>query len=659
MKKRYILVALVIIGFVLAAVLLIEANSLARAAEWYFADIPGRLANQTEVAEFGHALTEFDVEAVQVEHVKLLPSPLRPRAVMRLEASGQHQLAEITFALRRGRWQPVDAPVASLKVEAAADTPRLVLDMDGSTLSRPLSAMGRSGELLTVRPGQLEFLEQGWEETAPYLAALDSAGAPLRLLVGMTDLELYQHRGRLAAVIAREPYIPHHVRVNLSTTDYQSIYHSRVKLSCDRQWQLAEPVTGNRIALAPGTIEIVPANQGVVVQIGGEQEQFQHRLHFTSPEGRIELASVSRQGGYVPAYRGRVEVANFAGQLVVVNRVKLEQYLYAVVPSEMPLNFGAEALAVQSVVARTYALGNILGSSWQSTSAHVVDSVMSQVYHNQPEQPAVNASVEATRGLVLVKGEEPAAVRYFSTSCGYTANAHEVWADSDGSFPGTVIDWLLARPQFPGGELTGGEEDFANFIDNPPREAYDAGSPWFRWQVTVNADYLAGVIEENLQLIHRDNPRAVRQVMPDGTVTAVEQMPQEPLGELLDLVAVDRGGGGLLLEVEIVGSKGTWRVRQEFNIRHVLRPHGPPDQPAVLERQGSPLHNFSILPSAFVYWQTRGEPLAQITFRGGGFGHGVGMSQYGVRGLIDAGWPLAEILLHYFPGTELFHLFGE
>src|SRR5690554_4133501 len=252
LKRRYILLALVTIGFILAAALLIEANSLARAAEWYFADIPGRLANQPAVAELGHALTEFDVEAVQVENVKLLPSPLRPRAVLRLEAGGQHQLAEITFALRQGRWQPVDAPAASLKVEAAADTPRLVLDLNGNTLSRPLSTMGMSGELLTVRPGQLEFLEQGWVETAPYLAALDSAGAPLRLLVGMTDLELYQHRGRLAAVIAREPFIPHHVRVNLSTTDYQSIYHSRVKLSCDRQWQLEEPVTGNRIALAPG-----------------------------------------------------------------------------------------------------------------------------------------------------------------------------------------------------------------------------------------------------------------------------------------------------------------------------------------------------------------------------------------------------------------------
>lgn len=664
--KRSTTWLLVVVAAALAAAgaLVYQAHRLSQAADWYFADISGRMAKLPgTVADLGSALAELGDVQHQVANVKLLPpaSPMRPRVVVQLELNGQRHPVELAFALRQGRWQPVDAPAASLRVEAGGDAPRLVLDIAGkSALSQPLSRLGRDRELLTVLPGKLEFMDQGWLEVAPYLASFDAAGHPSRLLLGVADVELYRHRERLAAVVAPEPFDFGHIRVNLSTSEFQSIYHQRVTLTCSGPWTLEVPVSGDSIALPPGRVDVVPHQGGTQVQFGGQEHWFGNRLFFSAGANeRIKLASVARQGGYVPAYRGRVEVANFDNQLVVVNRVNLEHYLYAVVPSEMPAGFGADALAVQAVVARTYAVGNMLGSRWQATSAHVVDSVLSQVYHNQPEQAVVNASVDATRGLIVAQEGQPAAVRFFSTSCGYTANAHEVWADGDGAFPGTVIPWLTARPQFPGGELPGSEEDFARFIDNPPVSAYDAGSPWFRWQVTVDARYLAEIIAENILLRHSAEPRSVLEVLPDGSVAAVEQLPAEPVGRLLDLVPVARGGGGLLLEVDVVGSEGTWRVQREYNIRHVLRPLGPAHDPAVLERQGPPLENFSLLPSGFVYWDIvrDGAEVAQITFRGGGFGHGVGMSQYGVRTLTELGWSLEEIIAHYFPGTRLSALY--
>jgi stage II sporulation protein D len=108
------------------------------------------------------------------------------------------------------------------------------------------------------------------------------------------------------------------------------------------------------------------------------------------------------------------------------------------------------------------------------------------------------------------------------------------------------------------------------------------------------------------------------------------------------------------MAVDIVGSRGTWRVQREYYIRQVLRPQalGGPAIELVLH-DGSKRVNFNLLPSAFVTWELEreGEQLKAVRFFGGGFGHGVGMSQYGVRELAALGWSRKQILEHYFPGT--------
>jgi stage II sporulation protein D len=107
------------------------------------------------------------------------------------------------------------------------------------------------------------------------------------------------------------------------------------------------------------------------------------------------------------------------------------------------------------------------------------------------------------------------------------------------------------------------------------------------------------------------------------------------------------------MSIDLVGSNGIWRVQREYYIRHVLRPLGTSAHPIELIRHdGSRLQNFSLLPSAFVAWDLDWSNESN-TFYGGGFGHGVGMSQNGVRELVNRGWPREQIIQHYFPGTEI------
>lgn len=649
-KIKVIIVLTLLIGLVFAGIWVGgQTRAARRAAEEYFdALAQGQLSPQIEgeALQLAENLLEFGMPKVTVARVRLV-SVNKARAKIKLKGAGG---GEFFLPLERvgGKWRPGGIQ-SSLSV--VADTPpRLALKVGDATLKKALQPLG-SDKLLTLQAQRVEGLNQGWLELAPYFAAFHG-GQPISLIVGMTDLALYQHNGRLAAAVAAEPYVPRLIRVNLSTTGHGSIYHEKVKLSSSGSWQVIEAVTGRQISLPPGTVELRARDEKILM----DSQEFAHRLIFAprDGDGQLEFSSINRSGG-PPSYYGALEVANFGGKLVVVNEVPLEQYLYYVVPGEMPAYFGVQALEVQAIVARTFALGNLYASQWRGTSAHVVDSVLSQVYNNGGTNSASIAAVDATRGEYLAANGSPAAVRFFSTSSGYTANAHQVWAGKDG-FPGTPIPWLTAHPQHPQEPSDLAEEGaFSSFIHNPPAGAYDAKSPWFRWHTTIPGEQLEAIIRENLRRVFAENPEVVSLQTEDG-FAPVKTMPDDPLGKLVDLIPAQRGDGGILMAVDIVGSQGTWRVQREYYIRQVLRPQaiGGPAIELVLH-DGSKRANFSLLPSAFVTWELErdGQQVKAVRFSGGGFGHGVGMSQYGVRELAARGWSRQQILEHYFPGTTL------
>ncbi|NLO87218.1 MAG: SpoIID/LytB domain-containing protein [Firmicutes bacterium] len=605
------------------------------------------------LVELAENLQEFGMPLYSVGKVRLTWD-LKARAEIILEQGGRKAGFALSLERRGNRWQPKDAPPSQVSVTAGQNQPLLALTVGDAALTKPLEPMGHD-KLLTLleEDKRAEWLHLGWQDLAEYFTVFFQ-GKEVAPVVGMDALNLYGREGRVAAAVLTQEYVPDVIRVNINTTGFGGIHHAQVEIACSGRWQVVEAVTGRSLDLEPGSVTL--RAQGDFLLMG--TETFQHRLIFTPLEaqGKLRLPSVIRAQG-VPSYPGTIEVANMGGNLVIVNEVPLEEYLCYVLPGEMPESFGPQALAVQAVVARTYALGNLYASQWRATSAHVVDSVLSQVYNNSGTTAAARAAVESTRGQYLARDGKPALVRYFSTSSGYTASYHEVWGEGTGgneAFPGTPKPWLMSKAQFPGGEEYS-EENYADFIHNPPPGCYDEASPWFRWHFTVPADQLQEIIADNLKSVFVVNEKTVERQNADGKFETVEEIPDDPVGQLLELIPARRGEGGVLMWVDIVGSNGTWRVKREYYIRHVLRPQGSAQRPITLVRHdGSTLNNYSLLPSAHVIWETQGdEALEKVTFYGGGFGHGVGMSQYGVRELARQGWSLEEILAHYFPGTQL------
>jgi stage II sporulation protein D len=124
-------------------------------------------------------------------------------------------------------------------------------------------------------------------------------------------------------------------------------------------------------------------------------------------------------------YRGSIQVDVNAGKLRAINMVGLEQYLYGVVPSEMPYTWHPEALKAQAIAARSYAL-----ATRRTGAFDLYPDTRSQVYLGiEHEKPSTNAAVNATAGQVVLYDGEVAKTYFFSSSGGRTASAEDVWGE--------------------------------------------------------------------------------------------------------------------------------------------------------------------------------------------------------------------------------------
>jgi len=136
-------------------------------------------------------------------------------------------------------------------------------------------------------------------------------------------------------------------------------------------------------------------------------------------------------------YRGTFTVTSDGKKITLVNTVPLEQYLYAVAPSEMPKTWLPEALKAQAVAARSYAL------AVRKTTGpfDVYPDTRSQVYGGvNAESPATTAAVDATVGGVLTYGGKIATTYFFSTSGGRTAAISDVWKSAPVPYLVSVSD---------------------------------------------------------------------------------------------------------------------------------------------------------------------------------------------------------------------------
>jgi len=472
--------------------------------------------------------------------------------------------------------------------------------------------------------------------------------APIELDADEITIVNVQIRGQeIIAIYPAQPPAPPNIRVAISTSGFGGLVHESVTITA----------TGAFAVHGGEWYQNFAAGEHFTVSPTENADLWTATRLYIVPDCtsyRLEIVGLRRNwpGGQAPMYRGSFEILRHGNGFVIVNELCLEEYLYSVIPSEMPAAHGLEAAKIQAIAARSFAIHQIYQNRFAEFDAHICDSVISQVYNNIPETEMAMQAVAATRGMVLAIGGQIVTVNYFSTSGGTTANSGEVWAVS-GEFPAATPVHLQSQPQFYVSDFSPGnlrEEHYAAaFFRNHDIPAIDRQFSWFRWQTGLTAQQLTASINTSIGSRQAANPTMILALDANRQPTNAAV---HSIGNLLNMEIISRGQGGNIMEMVLVGTEATVLVRTEFNIRTLLNPGAVP----VYRHDGTHISGLRLLPSAFFTMEQELDANGHITairIYGGGNGHGVGMSQNGVRTLVERGMCYREILRHYYPNAEI------
>ena len=460
-----------------------------------------------------------------------------------------------------------------------------------------------------------------------------------RITVGYDLADFVVADGRVCGAVISRVLNADNIRVLIMTTGYTGFTHERVSLTG----------TGSFTVKYGDCEECYKA--GDIVDIYKDSAMLscgRAIIESDNDEDRIKVLSVDRTQGN-PQYRGRLEVVLSDDGIVLINEVLIEEYLYAVVPSEMPVRFGVEALKVQAVCARSYAYRQLLNQSYAQYGAHVDDSVNFQVYNNVCEQDDSTQAVRETYGEVASYNGNPITTYYYSTSCGHTSD-NSVWGGNPGSAP-----YLVSKRVNQGGEHTdlSDEDTFKEYIETVCESDFDYGFGYYRWSVVMPFSEITKSVNEYIYSRYCANPGKIQVLRNDTWVSE----PIKNVGNVVSLEITGRSSGGAITSMIIKGTDETVKVENELNIRYLLCPR---DNPIRLLKGDTT--TFYILPSAYCRFEEYedSDGTCGYVIKGGGYGHGIGMSQNAVSNMVAAGMDYREILGFFFEGMEIMNVYdGE
>lgn len=417
------------------------------------------------------------------------------------------------------------------------------------------------------------------------------------------------------------------VRVGITDNKFQNVQRQEITVYGTAECEICDKATKTSIArITPNTdILIKSSSKGLVITIDNHILNLQDVV-IICPKGLLGVRGLLRKGTQA-LYHGAFEIVqnNEKNGFYLVNLVEIQEYLKGVVPNEMPVRFGLEALKAQAVAARNYVL-TPRTQAYKEFS--VVDSVASQVYYGaNTEDDLATRAVMETDGIVALYNHELILALYSSTAGGYTESYANAFSDPNTKiFPSPTKPYLIAVPDKSDFETLETDDKAKNFY-SAKIPSFDIESPYYRWSKEWEANELKEVLETTLPA--QSKTGFVHPAIRQG----------EDIGKIKDIIVMKRGNSGKIMEVEVVTTKGCYIISKELVIRRVFQKNGVslPSANAVFEKKTDKYGN-----------------VQSIMIYGGGFGHGVGMSQFGAGYMsTKLKQPYYNILRHYYTDISL------
>ncbi len=286
-------------------------------------------------------------------------------------------------------------------------------------------------------------------------------------------------------------------------------------------------------------------------------------------EKEIELTSNDLLELNNRKYRGGMYILLKDNEILVINKVKLDYYLYGVLPSEVIPSWHEECLKAQAVAARTFAIFNKMNSK---SSFYDLDSNnLSQVYKGYNlETKKTNEAIDKTKDEIMTYNGEVIQSFFHANSGGKTASSEEVW--------GGKIDYLKSK-----------DDEFCKKEKN------------YKWEISLTSEKISEKLQKN----------------------------NISIGEIYDIKIMERSESGRIKTLKIYGSSGSIIIKgKDFRI--------------YLGDNNIKSTNFSI---------TRQN--GNFIFNGFGWGHGVGLSQEGAKGMAENGWDYKKILKYFYTDIDI------
>lgn len=303
------------------------------------------------------------------------------------------------------------------------------------------------------------------------------------------------------------------------------------------------------------------------------------------------------------SFFGTVELDSFSDGLAVINDVTFEKYLFGL--NEVPVSWPMDALQAQAIAARTYALWTLERPRAGSAAVYGFDicaTVQCQVFSGAdvlglPDGERWAEAVRSTEGQAILYAGAPILARYHSTSGGATLDNPQAFPEEQG------------YPYLQGVSSTTEEK-----------------APLYRWRVRFTLAQMQAIL-------------------------ARVGVWQETFGRLEEVRTRPSASGLHYPDVLFIGKKGR-TIRTAEELRDVVRDYAPAMYPGQYPSAGPTASG--ILPETFpsnrLDITTRGR---NVHVLGRGWGHGVGMSQWGAEGMARRGFSYADILSHYYTGVTI------
>ncbi|MFV0519595.1 MAG: SpoIID/LytB domain-containing protein [Lachnospirales bacterium] len=340
-------------------------------------------------------------------------------------------------------------------------------------------------------------------------------------------------------------------------------------------------------------------------------------------------------------YRGIMEVQkNKDNTLKVINVVLLEEYLYSVVPSEMPSSWEFEALKAQAVAARNYVYTQVTHDDY---GYDVCDTTHCQVYTGYANESDITTkAVNETRGIMAYYDNEPINAVFYSSSGGASANSEDVWVNVvpylravDDSYDTTGKTWTR---QFTQSQLTTAAKVFGKDIGTVTSVVVTKKDSYGR------AIDLTFTGEKGSFVVSKDNIRAFfanYDYSLDSTMFTITNSFGETYTSsstsVIDVINKTSGVVEVVFsDIYIVNDTSTSQI----------------DTSSLVVLGANNIQNI-ITKNEYVTSSSNGATNI-LELSGKGWGHGVGLSQHGANGMAKAGYTYDQILKHYYSGISLY-----